>query len=365
MSLKNTKDDLFYWIALRHIEGVGNVCYKRLIDAFHSPEAVFSASGDNLNQIEGISKHVADRIKSFDRFDKVEDELKTIKKGNVSVITLSDNNYPKLLRQVNDPPPLLYAKGILALANEAPCIAIVGTRFPSLYGRHVTEDIALSLVEEGFIVVSGMAKGVDSTAHKAAIKYRGKTIAVWGTGINRIYPFENRQLAGEIEKYGLILTEYSYDTPPLDVNFPERNRIISGLSIAVIVTEASLNSGTMITVSHALDQGREVFAVPGQIYAMMSQGTNKLIKQGGSMVTTVDELIKEIKGLLPDKKNKMPDLPQPHIDILSVLSSTPADLDTVIIKSGFDTARVMGILTEMELSGVIKQLPGKRFIKTG
>ncbi|MCL5878556.1 MAG: DNA-processing protein DprA, partial [Deltaproteobacteria bacterium] len=240
---------------------------------------------------------------------------------------------------------------------------IVGTRFPSPYGEEITAEIALALVKQGVTLVSGMAKGIDSATHKTALENRGTTIAVWGTGINRVYPAENRQLAHDIADKGLILSEYPLDTPPLDKNFPARNRIISGLSLAVIVTEASLNSGTMITVSHALDQGRDVFAVPGQIYSMMSQGTNRLIKHGCAMVDSVDSLVAEIRAILPSEKKSTAALPESHAGVLSVLSSDPMDLDTIIIRSQFDTAKVMSILTEMELNGIVKQLPGKRFIK--
>jgi len=367
MSIKNKQDDLLYWIALKQVEGVGNVFYKRLISSFNTARNVFSASYDELMQVEGLSQTVANNIKQFDNFSKAEDELYRLERHSIKIITLSDELYPPLLHQIDDPPPFLYAKGKLDITLQSPCIAVVGTRFPSPYGKEVTEEITLALVKEGLTIVSGMAKGIDSIAHKTAIANAGKTIAVWGNGINKVYPLENKQLAQGIEKHGLILTEYPLDTPPLEVNFPERNRIISGMSIAVVVTEASLNSGTMITVSHALDQGREVFAVPGQIYSMMSQGTNRLIKHGCGVVDSVDSFITEIKALLPSRTTKKEiklDIPEPYLKVLSVLSSKPVDLDTIIARLKFDTAKVMSILTEMELNGIVKQLPGKQFIKT-
>ncbi len=359
----NTNDELLSWIALNRVEGVGNIFYKRLISAFSSPQKVFSASYDEIREMAGIPDAVVNRIKHFDAVAPAEEELKRIQQEGIDIITLSDKHYPPLLKQINDPPPFLYAKGRVDILTGSPCIAIVGTRFPSPYGEEITAEIALALVKQGVTIVSGMAKGIDSAAHKTALENRGTTIAVWGTGINRVYPAENRQLAHDIADKGLILSEYPLDTPPLDKNFPARNRIISGLSLAVIVTEASLNSGTMITVSHALDQGRDVFAVPGQIYSMMSQGTNRLIKHGCAMVDSVDSLVAEIKAILPSEKKSTAGMPESHADVLSVLSSDPMDLDTIIIRSQFDTAKVMSILTEMELNGIVKQLPGKRFIK--
>ncbi len=359
----NKYDELLSWIALKHVQGVGSIFYKRLIAVFNSPKNVFSASYDELMKVEGISDTVVKRIKHFDSIARAEEELKRIKQEGIEIITLTDKHYPQLLRQINDPPPFLYAKGQLDVALQSPCIAIVGTRFPSPYGEEVTSEIALALVKEGFTIVSGMAKGIDSIAHKTAITHKGSTITVWGTGINRVYPAENKQLAHDIADHGLIMSEYPMDTPPLEANFPERNRIISGLSLAVIVTEASLNSGTMITVSHALDQGRDVFAVPGQIYSMMSQGTNRLIKHGCAMVDSIESLIIEVKAFMPSQKNNKFEMSESHINVLSTLSSEPMDLDTIIIRSKFDTAKVMSILTEMELNGVVKQLPGKRFIK--
>ncbi len=363
--IKNTgtRDDLYYWLALKRVGGIGNVYFKKLVHAFHSPESVFSASMEELQKVDGIAGSIAARIKDFDRFDEVDDELSRIREQNIDIITLTDGQYPKLLKQIPDPPPFLYAKGVLDTPAQK-CIAVVGTRFPSPYGEQITGEIAAELVHQGYTIASGMAKGIDAAAHKTAILHKGSTVAVWGTGIDRVYPSENIQLAQDIARHGLILTEYPPGTPPIETNFPGRNRIISGMSIAVIVTEASLNSGTMITVSHALDQGREVFAVPGPIFSMMSQGTNRLIKQGGNMVDTIDNLIKELHALIPFEQCDKPEMPQSHTEVLSVLSSTPVDLDTVISRLKFDTAKVMSILTEMELNGTVKQLPGKRFIKT-
>lgn len=366
MFINKKDEELLYWIALRSVEGVGNISYKRLISAFDTPKMVFSASYDALLHVEGITQSIANNIKQFNKLYIAEEELKKIRKTHADIITLNDPLYPPLLKQIEDPPPFLYAKGQLNLAKGSSCVAIVGTRFPSPYGKQITEEITSALVKNGLTIISGMAKGIDTIAHKTAIAHSGNTIAVWGNGINRVYPTENKQLAQQIEKHGLILTEYAIDTPPIDVNFPERNRIISGIGIAVIVTEASLNSGTMITVSHALDQGRDVFAVPGPIYSMMSQGTNRLIKHGSGVVDSVDNLLKEIELLIPSKQKKEPvaNISSSELKILSVLSSEPLDLDTIIIKTKFDTGKVMSTLTEMELKGIVRQLPGKQFIKT-
>lgn len=359
----NKKDELIFWIALKQVEGVGNVSFKRLIETFGTARAVFSASADELGRVEGIPGSLINRIRNFRSFDEAGDACTRAVREQIGILTLADKHYSPLLKQINDPPPFLYTQGRQDTLLQKPCIAIVGTRFPSPYGEQMAKEISAALTAEDFTVVSGMARGIDSIAHKTALQHRGRTIAVWGTGINRIYPSENKELAKDLARHGLILTEYPFDTPPLDVNFPERNRIISGLSLAVVVIEASLNSGTMITVSHALDQGREVFAVPGQIYSMMSQGTNRLIKQGCNMVDSVDNLVRELKALVPPARESAPGLSGDHADILALLSPEPLDLDTVIARSQFDTAKVMSMLTEMELNGIVKQLPGKRFIK--
>ena len=366
---RNTQeqDRLIHWIALRHVEGVGNVFYKRLIDLFDGPERVFSAPYDELRRTEGMPDAVAGRIKRFGDFQKARDELKKAREDGVDIVTLSDARYPALLRQINDPPPFLYVKGQSDVLPMSPCVAVVGTRFPSAYGEETTEEIVWALVREGMIVVSGMAKGIDAAAHRAAMTHKGRTVAVLGTGINRVYPAGNKQLAHDIADHGVMISEYSMDTPPLDTNFPERNRIISGLSLAVIVIEASLNSGTMITVSHALDQGRDVFALPGPIHSMMSQGTNRLIKQGCGMIDSVDNLVTELKALLPSREDGASGGPEPlpesYAAIMSALSDEPVDLDTIIVRSKFDTSKVMSILTEMEIKGIVRQVPGKRFVK--
>ncbi len=356
------RDDLYYWLALRRVEGIGAVYCKKLIDAFHGPKAVFSASSEELQGVGGIAGTLADRIKDFGGFDDAQNEIEKIRKEGIGIVTLTDARYPALLKRIADPPPFLYTKGLPDTPVER-CIAVVGTRFPSPYGGRVTEDIVLELIARGFTIVSGMAKGVDAVAQRTALLHKGHTVAIWGTGLDRAYPAENARLAQDIARYGLILTEYPLGTPPLETNFPERNRIISGMSLAVIVTEASLNSGTMITVSHALDQGREVFAVPGPIDAMMSQGTNRLIKQGGGMVDTVDSLIAELEVLAPRSPARRADLPREQADVLSALEAGTMDLDTLISRLKIDTAKVMSILTEMELNGLVKQLPGKRFMR--
>lgn len=358
------KDDIIYWLALKQVQGIGNVIYKKLINAFNTPDRIFKAPIEELRKAEGIPESLLERIKAFNSFEEHEKELQAIKHLDVSIITFNDESYPPLLKQINDPPPYLYVKGDLSIKNNK-VVAVVGTRYPSPYGQTATKELAQRLVEEGYTIVSGMARGIDSMAHKSAIDNKGRTVAVFGCGINVVYPESNKELSKKIIDHGALITEYSINTPPLQMNFPERNRIISGMATALIVVEASLNSGTMITVSHALDQGREVFAAPGQIYSMMSQGTNRLIKHGATMIDSIDTLIEELNNLtsFEDEDKRPQQVPDAYVDILKYISNEPVALDTVISQSNIETSKVMSILTEMELNGFVKQLPGKRYIK--
>lgn len=273
------KDDLTYWVALSSVEGVGSVSYRNLLAKFGSPDRVFEATRRELEQTAGLNHKTAGNIKDFRGWERARSECARAAQEGVSIITVKDPLYPERLRNIYDYPPLLYMKGTLQ-ADDIP-VAVVGSRSASPYGRYVTERLCRELALRGVTIVSGLARGIDTCAHRGALSARGRTIAVLGCGIDVIYPPENRKLHGSITDSGAVVTEYSFGTEPNRPNFPARNRIISGMSLGVLIVEAGEKSGSLITARCALEQGREVFAVPGSIDLPGSRGTNQLIRQGG------------------------------------------------------------------------------------
>ena len=297
-------DKIRYWLALKSIAGIGNVVFLALIDTFGTLEAVFSASAAELQKITGITKKAAAGIAAFKDWDIINKDLAALEKAGINIITLQDSLYPPKLLEIYDRPPFLYVKG--NLKKDDIDIAIVGSRLASTYGKYTTERISRELALRGVTVVSGMARGIDSAAHQGALTARGRTIAVLGTGLDIIYPPENKKLFAAIGENGAVVSEYPLGTPPLASNFPARNRIISGMSYGVVVVEAGEKSGSLITARLALEQGREVFAVPGTIDSAGSRGTNKLIKQGAKLIENTDDILEEILPQL--EKTKIPEI---------------------------------------------------------
>ncbi len=286
------KASLKYWIALRAVEEVGCVGFRTLLPAFGSPRAVFSASASTLQVIPGIGPKTADHIRSFSDWGKAEREVARAGTLGVAIVTCEDPLYPRNLLNIYDYPPFLYVKG--SLCPEEICVAIVGSRLASVYGRYVTEKISRELALKGITVVSGLARGIDAAAHRGALAGKGRTIAVLGCGLDIVYPPENEALAADIAAHGALVTEFPFGTPPNAPNFPARNRIISGISLGVVVVEAGEKSGSLITARIAAEQGRSVFAVPGAIEAAGSRGTNRLIKQGAKLIENVEDILEEI-----------------------------------------------------------------------
>jgi DNA processing protein len=360
--------DLYYWIALRLAFGIGNINYKNLISHFGAPENVFKARPDELGQVEGITARAIDSIRNFKPDRAVDKELDLINKKAVAIITLNDAAYPKNLKNIYDPPPLLYVKGALSSSDDT-AFAIVGSRNASEYGMSATERISRELAIHGITIVSGMARGIDSCAHDGALAARGRTIAVLGSGIDVIYPPENRRLYEAITSHGAVVTEFSMGTKPNAYNFPARNRIISGLSLGVLVVEASLHSGSLITAQLALEQGRDVFAVPGNVHSYKSKGTHKLLKDGARLVESAQDILEEIR-VTDSAAASREDLPNRAVVLSGELQSVyqqlheePLHMDEIIAKTGFTSSRLSALLLELELSNLIQQLPGTRFIK--
>jgi DNA processing protein len=362
-------EDIFYWLALSLVPGVGSILIKRLLERFKTPEAVFRAPMKELLKIEGLGVKVAGEIQRGPSEKVVRRELSLIKEVGGKIITLRDDDYPKRLKDIYDPPALLYMRGELKSEDEL-AIAIVGSRKTSPYGRWFTEKIGQDLARHGITVVSGMARGIDSVGHKGALQGGGRTIAVLGCGVDVIYPSENRNLFYQIIEQGAVLSEFPMGSPPEGGHFPRRNRIISGLSIGVVIVQASAESGSLITAGYALEQGREVFAVPGNVGAEGSRGTNRLIKEGAKLVDSTEDILEEIlpqwergKETPSSTEAPFPDLSKEEKTLYGLLGETPLHIDAIIRETQLDPGKVSSLLLNLELKGLINQWPGKCFSK--
>ena len=374
--------NLKYWVALKWVEGVGNVGFKALLEAFGSPRKVFEAPLSMIKAVPGIGDKTAPQIKSFKDWKKVEKELEFADRTCVSIVTSQDPLYPSQLLSTYDYPAFLYVKG--HLKEDDVNVAVVGSRTASTYGKFTTERLCRELVLRGITVISGLARGIDSAAHRGALSGKGRTIAVLGCGLDIVYPPENEKLFTEISLQGALISEFPFGTPPNAPNFPARNRIISGISLGVVVVEASEKSGSLITARIALEQGREVFAVPGSIDSSGSRGTNKLIKQGAKLIENVEDILEEIlpqvtsapKVVKPDQRQKQPDdqqkiltsspdlvLKETEKTVWQVLSQKPVHIDQIITSTGLTAHEVLVILLNLELQGLIEQKPGKTYMR--
>lgn len=359
-------DERYHWLALNFIPGIGPVLVRTLLDRFGGPEHVFKASRRELETVEGIGERLAALITETDIQGKVRSELKLVEELNASIVTFTDKSYPNNLKQIYDPPPLLYVRGDLQAKDDL-AISMVGSRLSSSYGRMITERIAGDMARHGVTIVSGMARGIDSAAHRGALSAGGRTIAVLGCGVDIVYPPENRRLFEEITAHGAVISEFPMSTPPEGTNFPRRNRIISGLSLGVVVVQADSRSGSLITAGLALEQNRDVFAVPGNVGMARSRGTNRLIKQGAKLVESADDILEEIlprfqhQGLEPT--DVKPSLEDEEGRVFRIIEDEPAHIDSIIAQTGMDASRVSAILLQLELKGLVQQLPGKRFAK--
>lgn len=360
-------EDVFYWLALSLVPGVGSILIKRLLDRFKTPEAVFRASLDELRSIEGLGEKAAREIRKGPAETLVEKELSLLKKLGGKIITLTDDAYPRRLREIYDPPALLYLRGELHKGDEL-AVSMVGSRKTTPYGRWITERMSQELARHGVTIVSGMARGIDALAHLGAISGGGRTIAVLGCGVDVIYPSENRNLFLRIIDHGAVLSEFPMGSPPEGGHFPKRNRIISGLSIGVVVVQASAESGSLITASYALEQGREVFAVPGNVGAEGSRGTHQLIKDGAKLVESSEDILEEIlpqwrREREPTEKAEGPerDLSEEEKRLFAFLGESPLHIDALIRESQFDPGKVSSVLLNLELKGLVAQWPGKCF----
>jgi DNA processing protein len=355
------------WLALTRIKGLGCISFKKLASHFGDPTQSLSATAAELSAIEGIDRKAVDGLLAFTQWDEVEQEVQRAEEAGVKIIPFGSGIYPARLRSIADPPPCLYVKGEIRQQDDK-AVAVIGTRSASHYGRRVARDLCRGLASLGFTVISGMARGIDGVAHDEALNAGGRTIAVLGSGVDRAYPPEHRKLYHRISENGAVISELPLGAPPLAFNFPARNRLISGLSAGVVVVEATEKSGSLITAAIALEQGREVFAVPGEVGSSRSRGGHRLIRQGAKLVENVDDILEEIAPQLvardrqPAALRTLPVDAQPETHkIFDLLQERSLHIDEVIEASGFSASRVSQILLELELQGFLKQLPGNRY----
>lgn len=364
------------WLTLQSIDGVGDRTLLKLVQAFGSPQSVLSAEQDDLIQA-GCSVELAGSIRRgvpTTIRQQIDKQITTAEQLKIRVLTLFDQSYPTRLRTIPDPPPLLYVSGTLSAQDDV-AVAIVGGRHATPSGRVVTEEIARDLAGTGVTIVSGLARGIDAAAHRGALAGKGRTIAVLGCGIDRTYPPEHQALRRSIEAHGAVLSELPIGSSPLSHHFPRRNRIISGLSVGVLVSEAAKDSGSLITAKLALEQGREVFAVPGSVKEDACRGSNSLIKEGATLVERAQDILDDIlpqidarlrAALRVEAAPATPAAPlrNEHAAVYEALSYEARSVDMVIESTGLNAANVAASLLSLELSGLVRQLPGQQYIRT-
>jgi DNA processing protein len=387
-----TNEEELYWLALRMVPGLGTRRIGQLLERLRTPQAIFRASASEL-EAAGVTGAIARSIAGGSSFEDAASQQQKVREAGAQLITLGDARYPETLRGIFDPPPVLFARGRTELLASI-CIGVVGTRHPTPYGVAVAERLAGDLARAGLSITSGMARGIDTVAHKGALAAEGATIAVLGCGVDVVYPSENRKLAAEIAAKGLIVSEFPMEATAFPQNFPIRNRIISGLSCGILVVEGAQYSGSAITARLAMDQGREVFAVPGSITSKMSWGPNLLIKQGAKLVQDWNDVVVDLpqtaqrrlieagrqrildQGLtIPtETSSSNPASQQPHLDephqqvarrVLAHLKIDQATQLDLLVDTLEDASpsEIIAALFELEILGLAKQLPGRNFVK--
>jgi len=342
------------WLALSLTRGLGGESARLLLKELGSPDAVFAASIGSLKS--AVKADIAAEIKKGIADEAIAPALAWLEEPGNHIVTLADSDYPQALLNIPDPPLLLYVKGRLDLLNR-PALAVVGSRSATPQGMHNAEAFAKSLSDAGLCIISGLAHGIDASAHRGALHGAGSSIAIVGTGLDKVYPAANRDLAHVLAQQGTLVSEFPLGTPPLAANFPRRNRLISGMSMGCLVVEASLQSGSLITARLALEQGREVFAIPGSIHAPQSKGCHALLKQGAKLVETAQDILEELGGQLV-ATTQLASSGGSTSALLDHLGYDPADVDTLCARSGLTIAELSAMLLSLELEGRISALPG-------
>ncbi len=360
------------WLALHLCPRLGRRRKMRLVEIFEEAGEIFRAGKSELMKIQGFNSFHVNVLFDFYKSRELDRELKLFFESRADAAVWTDPDYPLLLKRIYDPPVLFYYEGDLK-AEDRNAVALVGSRRASEYGMKTAYELAYQIASNGITVVSGMARGIDTAAHKGAVAAGGRTVAVLGCGLNANYPRENQELRKRIAEKGAVLTEFRMNMAPYPGNFPIRNRIISGLSLGVVVVEAPARSGALITASTALDQDREVFAVPGRIDSSAAEGCHNLIKSGAKLVYKVEDIFEEIlpQIALEEKREKgdrgqgkeAVSLKSPYSEVYEAIGEETLFFDEILERVPYSSAKTLGILTELELRGLIQQLPGKKFVK--
>lgn len=363
--------ELACWLALHRIPGVGPATFTRLLTQYSSFESLF----DNPKLAEGLSERSRTALLSPD-WDQVEQDLDWFSTPNRHIVRLNDAVYPSLLKEIPDPPSMLFVQGDVSVLSQWQ-LAVVGSRNPSPSGRDNAFEFSRFLASGGITITSGLAMGIDAAAHQGALAGKGKTVAVIGTGLDRVYPAKHRDLAHEITEHGVIVSEFALGTPPRAENFPRRNRLISGLSLGALVVEAAIKSGSLITARMALEQGREVFAIPGSIHNPLAKGCHRLIKEGAKLVETAEDIVEELGAIaavgqasvIPvehAREEVAQKSPDPDYQVLmACLGYDPIEIDRLIAESGLTAETVSSMLLLLELDGQVASLSGGRYVRVG
>jgi len=356
-------DERLFWVGLNLVKGIGAVRFQILLDHFGDARTAWEASPAALGS-SGLSKKIVKnlvKVRASVDLHSIEGQLEA---QQITLLTWLDEGYPRRLKDINQPPPVVYVRGEVTPQDEW-AVAVVGTRRITPYGRQVTEEVAAFLARNGVTVVSGLARGIDSTAHKAALNAGGRSIAVLGSGVDRIYPDENRELAEKMIERGALISDYPLGTPPEGTNFPPRNRLISGLCIAVVIVEAGHKSGALITADFAANQGREVFAVPGNIFAPQSKGTNRLVRDGAHPLLSPEDLLAALDlTMVTEHQSARTVLPADATEaaLFEIMGHEPLHVDEIGLLAKLPIAQVSSSLALMELKGMVRQVGGMQYV---
>jgi DNA processing protein len=366
-SFKNNLQESDALRVLNAVSGFGNRRISKLIQYFGSAVSILNLPSEELAAVSGIPHPAVLNLRHFPVDDFLARDDKAMDVFGARLVTVLDDEYPEHLRSISDAPVVLYVSGDLPGPTDAG-VAIVGARRASLYGIDIAERFAVTLAENGVIVISGLARGIDAAAHRGALKANGRTVAVLGCGLDVIYPTENEEIYRRIRERGCLISEFPFGTPPVAFNFPRRNRIVSGLSLGVIVVEANIKSGALITAAFAAEQGREVFAIPGRVDAKLSAGPHALIRQGAKLTLSVEDVLEELpvhrvgplaKNGTPDGDGQADDLDEEEQMVLGLLKDGPQTIEDLEVKTGRSPALLMGPLLSLQIRRVIRELPGK------
>lgn len=350
------------WLRLTLIPGIGGETQRKLLAAFGLPEAIFTASQLAVRSIVG--DRAADLLFDFDPAEAVDRSIAWASHPGQHIICLADTTYPPALLEIADPPSVLYVRGKLDLL-KTPGLGVVGSRNATPQGLQTAENFARALAAKGLTIISGLALGIDAAAHRGALAASGPTIAVIGTGADRVYPARNKELAIAIAEQGAIISEFPLGTPAIASNFPRRNRIISGLSRGILVVEAALESGSLITARLAGEQGREVFAIPGSIHSPVARGCHKLIRQGAKLVETAQDILEELGDFSEEANSPISSSYPADNPVLSAIGYDPCGLDELVERTGLPADQLLGELLMLELAGAVAALPGNSYQRLG